>query len=899
MNSIRTYLFTALTACGILPLVVLACVLDYNLCRQAFSEARNNLSILSQEVGERIGEIMGSIERDLSSVQSNPVIRQRETRKSELIRLLGIYEQFYELAFYSPEGRLLEATSKFGDDPAPYQEHTAWFRDAVETGKRMVSRPSRRLGIDGLFVVVYLPILGDEGDVLGVARASVRFSRVSEMLTEIDLGKTGRLVLMDDTGLILHHPDPAFILRRMVDSPGSPWPEWRTQASGISNIDGSRWLFGTQEIPAAQTRVDRDWVLVGLQPERDVLAVVSFARELLIIFLSVSLLLVTGGAAVLTKFLAALLSPVVQASREVARKNWDLVRVPPKGPREIQELSHSFNEMAEAICSYQGQLEVKVAERTHELDQKKQQLAVLNAQMHAGFESSLDGILMVSNAGDILSMNHRFREFFGLPEGVTLSTAQIEEQIRERFPDLPGFDGFRQDLHLDDSKLIDGRREAEWHFTIPRERCVRVYSTAVTGKDQCPIGRLWVFHDITETRDLEMGLQQAQKMEAIGRLAGGIAHDFNNLLAGMIGNLDLLKTSVSGNQEATEELEAARQAALRASDLVRQILGVARKSRLSLKSSDANQLITEVTKFIRHGFGPQLEIRTEPAGTPCRINVDPSQLHQVLMNLSVNARDALAGRTDGRITLSTQHVVLSPAEIPLTEAEELPSRFVRIDVADNGTGIPQDVMKRMFEPFFTTKGPGKGTGLGLATTLGIVEQHAGWVTCDSKLGAGTTFHVFLPEDESPCAEEPAAPTVVDMPVQRKAEETVLVIDDEAMVRSLNERYLKRLGYRTLTAVDGRDGLARFEQHRNEVDLVLLDLTMPNMSGPETFRRLRENHPDLPVIIYSGYVVDDQEFATANGSAPDAILSKPLALDSLANEVRKALNRRQSNLLAAA
>lgn len=899
MNSIRTYLFTALTACGILPLLVLACVLDYNLRRQAFSEARNNLSILSQEVGERIGEIMGSVERDLSSVQSNPVIRQRETRKNELIRLLGIYEQFYELAFYSPEGRLLDATSKFGDDPAPYQEHTTWFRDAVETGNRMVSRPSRRLGIEGLFVVVYLPILGDEGDVLGVTRASVRFTRVSEMLTEIDLGKTGHLILMDDTGLVLHHPDPAFILRRMADTPGSPWADWRYQASGVSELDGNRWLFGTQEIPASQTRVDRNWYLVGLQPERDVLAMVSFARELLLIFLSVSLLLVAGGAAVLTKFFAALLSPVIQASREVARKNWDLVRVPAQGPREIQELSQSFNEMAEAIRGYHGQLEFKVAERTHELDQKKQQLAALNAQMHAGFESSLDGILMVSNAGDILSMNHRFREFFGLPEGEKPSAAQLEAQVRERFPSLPGFDGFQQDLDLDDSKLIDGRREAEWRFHSPRERCVRVYSTGVTGKDKEPIGRLWVCHDITETRDLEMSLQQAQKMEAIGRLAGGIAHDFNNLLAGMIGNLDLLKTSVCGNQEATEELEAARQAALRASDLVRQILGVARKSRLSLKSSDANQLIDEVTRFIRHGFGPQLEIRTEPAQTACRINVDPSQLHQVLMNLSVNARDALAGRTDGRITLSTHHVVLTPSEIPLADvSDELPSRFVRIDVADNGTGIPADVMKRMFEPFFTTKGPGKGTGLGLATTLGIVEQHSGWVTCDSKLGAGTTFHVFLPEDESPFAEEAAAPVVVEMPVPRKAEETVLVIDNEAMVRSLNERYLKRLGYRTLTAVDGRDGLARFEQHSGEVDLVLLDLTMPNMSGPETFRRLRESHPDLPVIIYSGYVVDDQEFATANGSAPDAILSKPLALDSLANEVRKALNRKRPALLAA-
>lgn len=901
INGFKSYLFCAFVACGILPLVVLAVVLDWNLRRHAFADARNHLVSLTQEVRERIAEIMASMEQNLCSVQSNPVLREPETRHSELARLLGIYEQFYELAYYAPNGRILEATSKFADDPAPYQEHTSWFRQAVRTATRVVSRPTRRLGIDGLFVVVYLPILDDKDTVIGVVRASVRFSRISEMLTQVDLGEAGHLVLLDETGLILHHHDSRAILSRLPEEPDTVWAQWRNQVDGFSLLEGSRWMFATQELNAPETRVDCKWYLVGLQSEKEVLGVVAFAREWMLAFLSISLLLVTGSAALLARFLAGTLSPVVQAARHVAQKDWNLVRIMPKGPREVRELSQSFNEMAEAIRSYQGRLETKVVERTRELNRKKKQLASLNAQMRATFESSHEGMLMVSKEGHVFAMNRRFREFFSLRELRSLQVDYLEREIRNCVREPQGFAGFQQDLDEAGSKLIDGRREAQWISRSPREQCLRVYSTEVSDKSGESLGRLWVCHDITETRNLEQGLQQAQKMEAIGRLAGGVAHDFNNLLAGMIGNLDLLRPAISCNQEATEELQAAHLAALRATDLVRQILGVARKSHLTLKSSDANQLIEEVARFIRHGFGPQIQINVEPAPNPCRINVDASQLHQVLMNLTVNAKDAMTGRTDGRITLSTHHTMVSPGDFPVTAPQlTTPTPFVRIDVADNGTGIPPEVLKRMFEPFFTTKGPGKGTGLGLATTLGIVEQHAGWVTCDTALGAGTTFHVFLPEDQSLIVESPiATPQIVEMPALRNEDATVLVIDDEPMVRSLNERALKRLGYRTLTATDGLDGLNRFEEHQQQVDVVLLDLTMPNMSGPETFRKLRELSPDLPVIIYTGYVVDADEFTAANGSAPDAILCKPLSLDNLAVEVRKALNRPRQALLAAA
>ncbi|MEQ1843233.1 MAG: cache domain-containing protein, partial [Verrucomicrobiales bacterium] len=285
MISIRTYSFAAFFGVGVVPLLVLAVGLSYDLHRGAVRDARDHLTMVTTEVSERIGEIMGGIEKDLSSLQSNPIFRNPESSKAnrgaEMDRLLRIYEQFHDLAFYTPEGNLVSATNVYLEDPAPYREYTSWFRTAVTTGERTVSRPTRRLGIEGLFAVVYLPIEKDrETNVpLGVIRASVRFDKVIDMLAEVDLGKDGQLILIDENGLVLHQRQPGSTLERFSDP--AVWDQWRSARSGRCAMAGENWMFADQVLLKEQTRVGVKWFLIGLLSEAEVLGSVESARNMM------------------------------------------------------------------------------------------------------------------------------------------------------------------------------------------------------------------------------------------------------------------------------------------------------------------------------------------------------------------------------------------------------------------------------------------------------------------------------------------------------------------------------------------------------------------------------------------------------------------------------------------
>jgi len=894
VKGIRFYAFTALFAVGIVPLIVLALVLDANLRQSAIDDASAHLTVVTNEAGERVAEIMEGIEKDLASLRFNPVVGNPSSNvtawRAEMDRLLRNFPEFHDLAYYTPAGTLVSFSGVAPDDPAPVRDLSNWFEAAASTGETTVSPPTSRSGTDGLFVVAYLPIRTGQGiePSSGVLRATIRLDRIIQMLTEVDLGKAGQLILIDETGLVLHHPERK---ARFQQFPFPEiWEKWKHEVAGRCEMENARWMHVGRYIPATQSALRGNWYLVGLISENEVLSVLSTARESAGIVLGGTLLLVVGGVFFLLRHLCDPLAPLVQAARDVAAQRWDRVCLPLDGPREIRDVAGSFNQMAAAIRSHQDDLESKVADRTKELKGNRSELSKVNAQLGAALESSLEGILVISHRGEILTLNRRFTEFFGVTELEEATAEAIGILIRSRVEDARAFRGFDADLCEAGSKLIDGRRETEWNIALPKERFLRVYSTPVTGPLGQVFGRLWVFQDVTETRNLERGLREAQKLEAVGRLAGGIAHDFNNLLAGMIGNMTLIEPALQGNAEAFEALQTAQLAAGRASDLVRQVLGVARKSFLNLASCEASPIVAEVASFVRRGFDPRIIVSLSAADCPCRIRVDSSQLHQVLMNLAVNARDAMSERNGGRLTFSVNRVELTEAEAEVIHPRMARAgRFIRIDVSDTGGGIPPEVVERMFEPFFTTKAPGKGTGLGLATSAGIVAQHEGWLTCTTEIGQGTTFHVFLPEDLSVPEVEPVVIPFSREPVRRGAGETVLLIDDDTMVRTVNERFLKHSGFRTLTAVDGEDGLRRYQEHATEIDLVLLDLTMPNLSGPEAFQQLRRWNPTLPVIIYTGYVVDADQFAIDNGSRPSAILTKPLQLAKLSEKVRQVLD----------
>jgi two-component system, cell cycle sensor histidine kinase and response regulator CckA len=394
------------------------------------------------------------------------------------------------------------------------------------------------------------------------------------------------------------------------------------------------------------------------------------------------------------------------------------------------------------------------------------------------------------------------------------------------------------------------------------------------------VGVLGVYQDITERKKLEEQLRQAQKMEAVGRLAGGIAHDFNNLLTVVNGYSQVLMDSLApedSNRPLVEEIERAGD---RAAGLTRQLLAFSRRQVLEPRVLCLNEVVGDTDRMLRRLIGEDILLTTSLDANLGRCRVDPGQLEQVLMNLVVNARDAMP--KGGRLAITTRNVTG-----PCLEAPDLPpGNYVELGVNDTGIGMDERTKARLFEPFFTTKGPGQGTGLGLATVYGIVTQSDGHIAVQSKPGRGTSFRVYLPRvnvslpkvgDSRPAAD--ALPRGV---------ETLLLVEDEPAVRDLDRRVLTDCGYTVLEAKDGREAVRVAKGHGGRIDLLVSDVVMPHLGGRELAEELLTIRPDVKVLFVSGYT--DDAIVRHGVGAEYAFLQKPFTPAGLAKKVREVLDK---------
>lgn len=385
-----------------------------------------------------------------------------------------------------------------------------------------------------------------------------------------------------------------------------------------------------------------------------------------------------------------------------------------------------------------------------------------------------------------------------------------------------------------------------------------------------------------ERRRLEEQLRQAQKMEAIGQLAGGVAHDFNNILTAITGYSELLLDELSPDSPLRDDVSEIRKAADRAATLTRQLLAFSRKQILALRVLDLNVLVADMDKLLRRLLGEDVDLVTKLDPALGAVKADPGQLEQVIVNLAVNARDAMP--EGGKLTIETRNADLDESyareHLPVT-----PGRYVLLAVSDTGTGMSQETQVHLFEPFFSTKEKGKGTGLGLATVYGIVKQSGGYIWCYSEVGHGSTFKVYLPLVEEP-AQPLAAPRARTKPA--RGWETVVVVEDEEGVRLLARRVLKAQGYTVLEATDGAAAVALAREHAGPLHLLLTDVILPASSGRKLADELVTLRPGLKVLYMSGYTED----AIVHRGVLDpgtAFLHKPFSPDDLTLKVREVLD----------
>lgn len=387
--------------------------------------------------------------------------------------------------------------------------------------------------------------------------------------------------------------------------------------------------------------------------------------------------------------------------------------------------------------------------------------------------------------------------------------------------------------------------------------------------------------DITERKKLEAQFLRAQRMESIGTLAGGVAHDLNNIFAPILMSMELLRPVLPADEDQ-RLLDGVEQSASRGADLVKQILTFARGvegKRLPLKAVD---LIGEINRLVRDTFPKTLDLHLSVPPNLWLIHGDPTQLHQVLLNLAVNARDAMSG--DGQLSIVARNETLGEVDVS-GHPGAVPGAYLVFEVSDTGTGIPEHVRERMFEPFFTTKEQGKGTGLGLSTTHAIVRSHAGFIDVLSAMGVGTTFRVYLPADPDGSLQTEVTGHSTIPPSRG---ETVLLIDDEAAVRMTTTRILTSAGYKVHAARNGVEAIGLFTQHGGQFHIVLTDMMMPNMDGPSAIKALQRLRPGLPVVAMTGLAAD-RRLAQATEAGVKHVLMKPFTRDALLRTLRQALD----------
>ncbi len=498
-------------------------------------------------------------------------------------------------------------------------------------------------------------------------------------------------------------------------------------------------------------------------------------------------------------------------------------------------------------------------------------------RFRAVVDNSPAALLLKDSEGRFRMMNRRFQEWFGFGDDAIGKTTQ----------DLYPNEFAETLLAQDDEVLATGRpleQEYEATFADGSKRKVVLTKFPVIGSGGETIGIGSVGIDVTEQRRTEEQLNQAQKMEAVGQLTGGVAHDFNNLLAIIRGNLELVEDTAGVDAETIRNVAHAMRATDRAADLTQRLLAFSRRQTLQPKVVDLNDLVGTMGELLRRTLGETIEVRTVAASPLWPCEVDPAQMENALLNLAINARDAMAD--GGKLTIETSNVRLDD-DYAAAQVDVVPGKYVQLAVSDTGVGMLPDVADRAFEPFFTTKDVGKGSGLGLSMIYGFVKQSGGYVRIYSEEGKGTTVKIYLPR----CQKDGSGAAIEDQkhesPMGRG--ETVLVVEDDPDVRTLAVILLQNLGYRTEDARTGQDALALLD-NLPRIDLMLTDVVLPGgMNGRELSDTVRDRYPGLPVVFMSGYT---QDAVIHHGRLDDGIelLQKPFRKHELAAKVQNALKR---------
>ncbi len=649
-----------------------------------------------------------------------------------------------------------------------------------------------------------------------------------------------------------------------------------TDATLVQELDGPDGALYDFAVPIRVETQRWGTARVGLSRRRMEAEIAATRRQLVVLAV-----LVLAGAGLASALVARRIArPVRQlAAGAVAISRGELLqRVEPTTSDEIGQLAAAFNDMAGQLHEQRtALLEQRTAlEAAHgELRRRFAELSDMKSYNDHILDSLVNGIVTLDLDDRVVTLNGAAESLLGCPPAPAARGRHVTEVLAHA-PELVGM--LRAALEWRTAWTGTVTLHGRTGDVVP----VEVTTATLKGGEGQDLGVIIIVRDLTTVRALEAQLRHAQKMEAVGRLAGGVAHDFNNLLTVITGRSQLLLLKLPPESPLRRDVELVEETAHRASTLTRQLLAFSRKQMVQPRVVDLNEVVRGMETMLSRLIGEDVALATHLDPEAGCVLADPAQIEQMVVNLAVNARDAMP--LGGRLTLETGFVRLDEGFAP-QHVGLRPGPHVRLIVRDTGVGMDALIKAHLFEPFFTTKGPGKGTGLGLATVYGIVTQCGGAIRVDSEPGRGAVFTIDLPRVDAP-ADLRGDPGVPEAAPQ--GSETVLLVEDEPEVRGLARDILRQQGYTVLEAIDGDDALRIGREHRGPIHLLVTDVVMPQIGGRELADRLKAGRQETKVLYVSGYT-DDATLHQGVSQTGTAFLPKPFTATVLAHKVREVLD----------
>jgi PAS domain S-box-containing protein len=742
------------------------------------------------------------------------------------------------------------------------------FKNAVTTGMFSSSEYSMGKLIRKPIFAFAFPMKDESGKLTGVAIAALDLDNFKRILQGPQHNNDATILLVDHQGTILYNAlypdligkkDRADLFKRMTDGPNEETFE------AVGNIGSYRIIsYRKLKLPHELTpymyvraAVPHDKALK--QANRDLIINISVLTSLMLFML--------GCAGYLSKkYLIERIDVLQHASRRLANGDLD-ARVGDKVTGgELGELGQAFDKMAIALSE-----DITAREMT-EKSLLESQKRLGNAVLNSPFP-----IMLHAEDGEILLLSNSWEEITGYTCNDIPTFAAWAEQA------------YGQNMEAVQKKIQTyfelTRRSDEGEFQInTKSGEKRIWDFSVAPIGTLPDGRrllVSMAKDVTEHRQLEEQLLQSQKMEAIGTLAGGVAHDFNNILTVIEGYGTLLQRHLKNDPKAQSMLDQILVSSQRAAEMTSQLLAFSRKQTLEIRTVNLNEIIQGLQKSLSRLIGEHIECRVDLPLSLLYANVDKLQIEQVIINLAVNARDAMPD--GGKLQISMEEITIDERTIGLHEID-IKGKFALISVTDTGDGISQDIQKRIFEPFFTTKEVGKGTGLGLSMVYGIIKKHEGFINVYSEVGKGTVFKFYLPISDS----TPGETLETVMSDLQGGSESILIAEDDAAILRMIQELLIEYGYTVYVASDGDEAVRIFQEKEDSIDLVLTDVIMPRQNGRQVCDKIHSRKPHIPVIFMSGYPADimtSQQVVHENTN----YLSKPLNPATLLKKIREILS----------